>query len=405
MRPARTGFRYWLRDRFWAVPLAIAVAAAGLAVVLTRVDQEVLGVVPALFSGGPEGARALLAAIITSMISFTGLVFSITIVVLQLTSSQFSPRVLNTFLRDRSTRVALGVFVATFVFAFVVLRTVRGTTETGGFVPTTAVTAAVMLVFASILVFLQYIHHITQSIRAATIITRIAGDTRALIVRRYPEDGDAAPAGRPRTGPAHRVPARARGVVQSVDDDRLAKAAAEHHCSIRLTPAIGDFVPAGATLMEVTGDEPPDDERLRAAVILSDERTLDQDVGSGFRQLVDIALRALSPSLNDPTTAVQVIDQLHDLLRCLATRPLRPRHRVADGILLLAVPEADFTGLLSLAVDELARAGGDYPRVRSRLRVMLVDLAEVARPEHNPPVIRMLLAFTSQATVDDPGAG
>ena len=398
----RTGFRYWLRDRFWAVPLGIALAAAGLAVVLTTVDQEVLGMLPALFNGGPEGARALLAAIITSMISFTGLVFSITIVVLQLSSSQFSPRVLNTFLHDRSTQVALGVFVATFVFAFVVLRTVRGTTETGGFVPTTAVTAAVILVFASVLVFLQYIHHITQSIRAATIITRIAGETRALIARRYPQDGDAPPSGTPRTGPVHHVPARSCGVVQSVDDDRLAAAAAEHHCSIRLAPAIGDFIPAGATLLEVTGGKPPDDKRLCATVVLSDERTLDQDVGSGFRQLVDIALRALSPSLNDPTTAIQAIDQLHDLLRCLATRPLPPRHRVADGVLLLAVPEAGFADLLPLAVAEIARAGADYPRVRTRLREMLLDLAEVAGPEHRPPIIRMLPTFTDATTDHDP---
>lgn len=389
----KTGFRYWLRDRFWAVPLAIALAAAGLALALTTLDLELFGSLPVLFSGGPEGARALLAAIITSMISFTGLVFSITVVVLQLTSSQFSPRVLNTFLHDRFTQVALGVFVATFVFAFVVLRTVRGTAETANFVPTTAVTAAVVLVFVSVLVFLRYIHHITQAIRASTIVTRIAQETRALIVRRYPEDAEAPTAGVPAIGPVHRVPTAAGGVVQSVDDDRLAEVAAEHRCSIRLVPAIGDFLPTGATLFEVTGQEPPDGEDLCAAVILNAERTLDQDVGSGLRRLVDIALRALSPSLNDPTTAVQVVDQLHDLLRCLATRPMPPRRRYADDVLLLTVPEARFGDLLALAVDEIARVGAEDPRIRSRLRRMLLDLGDVARPEHFPPIARTLRAF------------
>ncbi|MCX2948910.1 DUF2254 domain-containing protein [Lentzea sp. NEAU-D7] len=392
----RTGLRYWLRDRFWALPLAIALTAAGLAITLTAVDQELFGSLPLLFSGGPEGARALLAAIITSMISFTGLVFSITVVVLQLTSSQFSPRVLNTFLHDRFTQVALGVFVATFVFAFVVLRTVRGTAETEGFVPATAVTAAVVLVFISVLVFLRYIHHITQSIRVSTIINRIATDTRTLIARRYPPDDASAPSeGVPAAGPVHRVPAAEGGVVQSVRDDRLADTAAEHRCSIRLVPAIGEFLPAGATLFEVTGTaEPPTREELCAAVVLNEERTLDQDVGFGLRQLVDIALRALSPSLNDPTTAVQVVDQLHDLLRCLATRPLPPRRRVAEGVLLLTVPEAGFDDLLAVAVDEIARVAADDPRVRSRLHRMLLDLADVARPEHHTAIARMLQAFT-----------
>lgn len=246
------------------------------------------------------------------------------------------------------------------------------------------------LVFVSVLVFLRYIHHITQSIRASTIISRIAADTRTLIVHRYPHDADTPTAGAPAAGPVHRVSAAVGGVVQSVRDDRLADTAAEHRCSIQLVPAIGEFLPAGATLFEVTGEKPPDDEELFAAVVLNEERTLDQDVGFGLRQLVDIALRALSPSLNDPTTAIQVIDQLHDLLRCLATRPLPPRRRVAEGVLLLTVPEAEFSDLLTVAVDEIARVAADDPRVRSRLHRMLLDLADVARPEHHPAISRML---------------
>jgi uncharacterized membrane protein len=131
-----------LGQRFWAVPLVFAVGAAALALVATAVDESLDTTVhlPFLFAGGPEGARALLSAIITSMITFTGLVFSITIVALQLTSSQFSPRVLRSFLGDRFNQVALGVFVATFVYALVVLRGVRGTAQVASFVPQVAVT-------------------------------------------------------------------------------------------------------------------------------------------------------------------------------------------------------------------------------------------------------------------------
>ena len=382
-----------LADRFWAVPMLFAVAASLLALGMTAIDESLDTSLrlPFLFAGGPEGARALLAAIITSMISFTALVFSITIVVLQLTSSQFSPRVLRSFLKDRFNQVALGVFVATFAYALVVLRGVRGTVQVDPFVPQVGVTGAFVLVLISVLVFLTYIHHIAQSIRAATILASIAEDTRDLLDERVPQDS------RPEAelplpqGLRRSIAAPGHGVVQWVDDDALADAAQGEGVTIELLRAVGEFVPSGAALAVVHGDAPFDDDTLHAAVHLGRERSMDQDIGFGLRQLVDIAERALSPGVNDPTTAIQAIDHLHDIVRRLATRAIPPRQRVTDdGQVLLSVPQPRFCDYLTLAFDEVVRWGEDSPRIQRRVQVALLDIQDVARPEHLSAVLEAL---------------
>lgn len=378
-----------LTHRFWVLPLLCAVAAAALALGVTSLDESLDTSLrlPFLFAGGPEGARSVLSAIITSMISFTGLVFSITIVVLQLTSSQFSPRVLRTFLDDRFNQLTLGVFVATFVLALVVLRGVRGTAQVDPFVPQLAVTLSFLMVLASVVVFLAYIHHIAQSIRAATIIDTIAADTRALLDRLVPADGRAAPVAPAADGPSRLVTADGPGIVQWVDDEGLARLAGREGVRVELLRAVGEFVAGGAPLARVVGAGELPDDRVRAAVHLGRERSMDEDLGFGLRQLVDIAERALSPGVNDPTTAVQAIDQLHDLVRRLATRVVPPRQRTADdGRLLVSVPGPGFAELLSLSVDEVRHWGGDSDRVQRRVLVMLADLEAVARPEHLPAV-------------------
>ena len=396
-----------LLDSFWLLPLACAAAAAGLALALGALDQSLDTEVrwPLLFAGGPEGARSLLAAIITSMISFTGLVFSITIVVLQLTSSQFSPRVLRTFLRDRFNQATLGVFVATFVYALVVLRAVRGTSQVDPFVPQLAVSVAFGFVLASVAVFLAYIHHIAQSIRAASIIDHIAAETREVLERRHPRDGVGPVALGEVRGEVWRVPAVRPGVLQRVDDEALGRLAERHDVTIQLLRAVGEFVPGGAPLIDVVGAGRPGAGALRAAVLQGRERSMDEDVGFGLRQLVDIAARALSPGVNDPTTAVQVLDQLHDLLRRLATRPLEPRRWAGeDGRARVEVPQPGLREYLDLAVDEIAHWGGEDPRVRRRLAVMLQDLHHAARDEHRAEVDRALVRHGQdvEATAAEP---
>lgn len=390
-----------LVDSFWVLPLVCAGVAAALALGLSTVDESLDTSVrwPLLFAGGPEGARSLLAAIITSMISFTGLVFSITIVVLQLTSSQFSPRVLRTFLRDRFNQLTLGIFVATFVYALVVLRAVRGTSQVDPFVPQLAVTVAFGFVLASVAVFLAYINHIAQSIRAATIISRIAAETRELLERRHPKDGAEVVAGVPRGGEVRRVAAAEPGVIQRVDVEALGRVAAQHNVTVQLLRAVGEFVPAGAPLLDVYGSGQPEARQLLRAVLLGRERSMDEDVGFGLRQLVDIAERALSPGVNDPTTAVQVLDQLHDLLRRMATRRLVPRQGTGeDGRVLVDVPQPAFGQYLGLAVDEIAHWGRDDQRVRRRVGVLLRDLHHAALEEHRADLAHALIRYGQGAT-------
>ena len=384
----------WTRvlDQFWLLPFTIALTAGGLALGAYQLDRalDTSVMLPFLFSGGPEGARSLLAAIITSMISFTGLVFSITILVLQLTSSQFSPRILRTFLRDRFTQVSLGVFVATFVYAVLVLRTVRSTSD-AAFVPALSTTVGVGLLLLSVGMFVAYIHHVATTIQVSSILDRIGRETRAAIDRRFPAGGG--PQGddsRPLLPDVCAVlPAPRSGALVRVDEAGLVEAAADADVVLRLRVRLGEHVPQGAPLIEVLGDgQRLDAGRALAAIRLARDRTLEQDVAFGFRQLVDIADRALSPGINDPTTAVQALDELHDLLRRLVTRRLPPAEHSDDrGALRLITPTEEFRDYLALALDEIEHYGADSLQVQQRVRGLLADLEAAARPEHRAATV------------------
>ncbi len=382
-----------VRFAFWPVPSLCVAAAIGLGVGLVSVDHSV-GATRALFlfPGPPAGARAFLSSIIQAMITFTGLVFSITIVVLQLTSGQFSPRVLRTFLRDRTIQLALGIFLATFVYAMVILRAVRGTGTHDNFVPRLAVTVSFALVLVSVAMFIRYVAHIANMIRAASIIDSIGKESRACLARRltaaHLSDGERALALGPGAGT---VVAREPGVIAAVDGAALVTLARNADCQLVMVPCVGDYVPAGAPLVQVHGAGGIDEHAVLGHFSVGSERTLEQDLAFGFRQLVDIAQRALSPAINDPTTAVQAIDVLHDLLRRLATRHLQPgRYRDADGVLRLAVPELSFGGYLGLAVGQIWRYGADSVQVPQRLTLMLSDLKTVALTEHLSEIQRWL---------------
>ena len=378
-----------LRGSLWAVPGLCVVVSVALALALVALDRRLDDDVRFTFGAGAEGAREVLGAITTAMITFTGLVFSITIVVLQLTSSQFSPRVLRTFLRDRQTQWALGVFTATFVYAVLVLRTVRSGDTDGAepFVPGISTTVAVALLLLSVALFVAYIHHVATAIQVSSIIAAIGDETRDAIERRYPTGRDTPVDARllpPDDLPQAVVPARSSGVVQSGDDERLVALACEAGVVLRAQARVGDYVPQGAPLLEVLGDPRDLDVSAVADAVRQDrERSLHQDVGFGLRQLVDIAERALSPSTNDPTTAVQVLDQLHDLLRRLATRPLRTWvHADDDGVVRLVVPPELFAEHLSLALDEIRQFGAEHRPVRERIASLLRDVEAAALPEH-----------------------
>ncbi|MGH3633609.1 MAG: DUF2254 domain-containing protein [Pseudonocardiaceae bacterium] len=369
------------------------VAAIVLAVGLVSVDQTIGSLrVAFLFPGPPAAARGLLSSIIQAMIAFTGLVFSITIVVLQLTSSQFSPRVLRTFLRDRTIQWSLGVFVATFVYAIMVDRDVLGTTERNGFVPRVAVSVALAFVLLSVALFIRYIDHVANMIRVASIIAVIGAESRQVLQRRCPMRQRPYPTARLMLG-GEPLGSPGVGVLVSVNEQALVRHAADGGCVVELLVRVGDFVPAGAPLARLhpdgsdrgAVDEAPD--WLWDHVALAEERTTEQDLAFGFRRLVDIAERALSPAVNDPTTACQALDTLHDLLRRLATRPL-PSGWLTDHTnqLRLLVPQYTFADYLRVVVEEIWRYGSDAAQVPQRLASMLTDLHSAALPEHRPAI-------------------
>lgn len=375
------------QQSFWLVPTGCVVLAVILAFGLPQADVH--ADLHVLFPGGPESARSFLSSITTAMISVTGLVFSITIVALQLAAGQFSSRVMRDFLRDRVIQSTFGVFVGTFAYTMVLARSVRGVS--GGsdvFVPQLAVTAAFVLVLGSVAVFIIYINHIANAIRVANIVDRIGahGHTALNAVPSPPDNaGDLhAPTGSP-----NRVVACPRGkVVVSINEEALVRCAASTDAVFALVPRIGDFVPEGAPLFTLHGDGPCDDELLQS-VAFDTERSYEQDIGFAFRALVDIAERALSPGTNDPTTAAQAIDVLHDLLRTVATRPPPPWHRVDEsGALRLVVPTYDFAELLQLAVQEIAHYGAEDIQTPRRLTQMLRDLHTVALPSYQTAIER-----------------
>lgn len=383
--------REHLRGSLWFIPTLCVVFVIVLAEILTRIDRDHPNAI-SFFEGGAESARGLLSTVSSSMITFTGLVFTITIVVLQLASQQFSPRVLRTFLRDRHSQFALGVFVATFTYALMILREVRSPSGNGEeFVPNISIAAAAVLVILSLALFVDYIHHIAQSIRVGTITSSIGDETRSAIADIYDHEHTDEPVPLPSGVSVTTVTSPRSGVITSLDRDRLVSIARESDTVIEVVPAIGDYVPQGAPLLRIHGDGPMRHAPFTDCIALGMERTMQQDPAFGFRQLVDIAERGLSPAVNDPTTAVQCLDEMHDLLRRLATRAFPSGQRFdSERTLRLAFPVVSWEGYVSLACDEIRHYGRESIQIHRRMRSMIADLLTVAPEDRRAPLERQL---------------
>ncbi len=385
-----------LRDRLngslwpWpAVSIVVAVVAAWL---LSQVAPTGGVGNLARFGGTPEGARAILSTVAGSTITVTGVTFSLTVVALQMASTQFTPRLLGTFLADRGNQAVLSVFLGTFAYTLVVQRSIRiSTDETPGFVPDLAVGVGLLLTFLSVGMLVYFFHHLTQQLRLENVLAELRRDTLAA-VRRIQSDEPAGDIDVPDVPdvPSRRVVVRARrsGYLQAVRLDDLRAVAEVHGTVVRLAPAVGLHVTSGTTLgwaWPVDDDTPGemDVEALARAVHgtihLGRERTLTEDVAFGIRQLVDIAARALSTGVNDPTTAVAAIDAMATVLSELAAGPAPSPVRVdARGRVRAAIPRSTFAELLALACDQPRRYGRNEPAVLTELLRMLTDVAEAA---------------------------
>ena len=388
----------------WFVPVVCVLVGAVLSFATLSLDRRFnYEAVPSGFFGGPDAATAILQTVATSMVSLTALVLTITMVVVQLAMGQFSPRIVQRILRDKPSQLAIGLFVATFVHAILVLREVTNAGDGTGRVPGIAVITAFVLVVASIAVLVIYVHHIGQSLRVSALIELVGKDTRKLLDKVYADKGPA-PDLVPGTPPT--IDARRSGVIVKIGVEGLVEEARKADSVLHLVPGLGAFVPAGAPLFWVEGQtQLLNQDRLHRSLILKLEPTLDEDVAYGIRLLVDIAERSLSDSpFQDPTTAVQAIDRLHDILRQLVTRPFPDgRHRDETGVVRLVVPTMSWEAYLDLAFDEIRLAGAGSPQIVRRLQAALKDLrsiAPAARKESIDRQIRMLREATLAGTAD-----
>lgn len=383
--------RDYLRSSLWFLPAVAFFAALGLSMVTTRIDQQLISVdMPFGLIVEPESARGLLSLISTWVLTFIGLAFTMTIVVLQLASAQFSPRVLGTLLRDRFSQISLGIFIGTFAYAFFVLRVVRG--QFGEeFVPAISMGVAFTMMLVSLGVFIRYVNHVAQSIRAGSVIATVAKGTRQVLDDQLPERREQVPA-EETWRPYSTIPAPKAGLLRSFDEEGLVAVAEECDIALEIVPRVGHFVPRGAPLVRVLGDsEQVTESDVLSQISLGSERTMEQDPEFGFRQLVDIAERALSPGVNDPTTAVQVIDQLHDLLRDTMFRSFPTgAHADARGVVRLFVPTASWVDFLRLSVEEIRHYGAGSIQVSRRLRGMLEDLRSAAPAKYRAAIDREL---------------
>ncbi len=324
-----------LRGSLWFLPSLIMVASGLLAIGLLEADAALYPEIitdrfPLFFGARAEAARALLAAIASSMINIAGVTFSITIVALALASSQYTSRILRNFMRDRASQTVLGVFVGVFTYCVIVLMAIRNGED--GFVPSLSIVVAVALALSALGFFIFFIHHIAASIQAANIISAVARDTIEAIERvSKTNSSQAMPELRTRKWSS--IPASRTGYVQAVDVDALFEIATKSQSLIRIEKEAGQFVVEGSDCASVSGATLNDAliAKVNEAFVLGSSRTMLQDISYGIRQIVDVALKALSPGVNDTTTAINCIDYLGAILCHLGAVPILPALRLKNS--------------------------------------------------------------------------
>ncbi len=417
MRATLLKFIDRIRGSFWFVPTWMVLAAVALAGIAVYADQRVADEhwqLPAFaFAGSPDGATAVLSTIAGSMITIAGVVFSLTLVALSLASSQFGPRLLRNFMRDRSNQVVLGTFVATFLYCLLVLRAVQHV-DGETFVPHLSINLAVALALVSIGVLIYFIHHISLSIQADEIIARVVVELDQGIPRLFPEQigeddpGTADDRPPPAEPDAAQVDAPCDGYLQIVDAEALVEAARDAGVVLHLAGRPGDFLARGSALARVVPAGRLDEDLaacVRAAFVLGDQRTAAQDVSFSLQQLAEIAVRALSPGINDPYTAMTCIDRLGAAFCQLAARRFPSARRADDdGELRVVAPGHTFCSLLEPVFDAIRRhARGDIA-VSERMLEAIERIAPRLRRDEDRRLLLQhadLVAHSARAAADN----
>jgi uncharacterized membrane protein len=380
--------RLYVRDSLWVLPLVGALLGAVLAVVDVRIDQSVHPSPQLQYSAST--ASAVLAAIVGATAALTGFVVTVTTLVVQMATGTFSARYMRLWYRDRILKVLLALLVGTLSFAFSLMRRVGN-----NFVPNLGVTIAGVLLMLSLLVFLvfldRYLHRLRPVAVAALVHEYFRRNFTYEVKRAADPDVYVGVLDAGDEEPSLTVRSPRAGAIQAVDAEALLRWARGQDCLLVIRHAIGDFVPFGARLIDVYGTRAPGqhaEARLADMVALGDERTIEQDPAFAIRILVDVANLALSPAVNDPTTAVQVLDYLGEALRVIGTTDLpvrtwQPHDRPSRGVV---VPARRWEDYLTLAANEIREYGNGGIQIMRRLRAMLEELREQVRPEFRAAV-------------------
>ncbi|MFJ6061504.1 DUF2254 domain-containing protein [Streptomyces tendae] len=395
---ALSPLREHLRDTFWFAPTA---AMVGVFVVWLVAQELDAALVRSLQDDGDydtlaellrfaDDAKTVVSAVGSAMMTFIGVVFSISLVAVQMASGQFTPRVVRLFVRSRITKATFAVFLATFVLTLLVLTSYDSNADprTATSVPLVQSVLTLVMVALSLLLFVMYVNATLRLMRVSHVIARIAAESfRVAALMPAPAEGGGAPALGPVTAwVAHDGQG---GVLRDVHVARLVRVARGHGVVLRLVPRIGDFLVPGTPVLAVHGGAAPPRRALRYALSVGVERTFHQDLAFGLRQLSDIGLRALSPAVNDPTTAVQALDRVVQILATLSRRPLDAAlHRDRRGVVRLVQPVPGWAELVDLGFAEVRACAVGSPQVTRRLVAGLDDLLRLVPPERREPLMR-----------------
>lgn len=374
----RYKLRHYIRNSIWILPVSGMVAALVSVQILHRIEEHA-GWQSSL---DPAAILALFGTFAGSMLTFIVFLSSSLLLVVQLASAQLSPRIIGVVFRDQVTRYAMTLFAFTFTFTLAVL--VRIHTS----VPAVTAYLAAYLCLLSAAVFLFLIDHVGKMLRPSGALKAVARLGREVIRSVYPrhlsgqQDSFEHPVAAPRGEPAATITNPKDGVFLAFDLEGIVAMARQADCVVELVPQVGDFVAAGSPLFRIFGDKGgPSAIALCQSVALGQERTMEQDPAFAFRIIVDIASKGLSPAINDPTTAVLAIDQIHHLLRDVGSRHLDEGLACdRSGSLRLVYPTPNWEDFVCLAVTEIRQFGGTSIQVVRRLRAMLEDLAKVLPP-------------------------
>lgn len=384
---------YWhqLRESLWFVPgmmvLASFVLAYGLVAFDAYTNWHGEKRFPLLFGTGAEGARGMLGAIAGSMLTVATLSFSLTLSTISQVSSQYSPQVLRGFIRDRINQVVMGYFVGVFTYCLLVLGTIRGTDDIK-FVPSTAVLVGLILALGGVAALIFFIHHIADSLQTGTIVQRIFNETCQAVSHLFPGQFGEPISERQEVEEAMHyvddkyewisVAATQSGYLQQINQDGILKWATHHHAIIRIEKEIGTFLAKGtilfcarSTVERADTNESDWADALLDYVSIGRYRNVEQDAAFGIQQLVDVALKALSPGVNDTTTAIMAVDYLGAIGEQLARRELPARLRSDGKHIRVMVKAADFEDYIRLAFDLIRiNAKGNHAVFRRLFRAL-----------------------------------